>query len=305
MNGSFKIGRAFGIPIYLHWTFLVVLWIAWRFNSLPWIIVVFGCVLLHELGHSLVARRFGVRVIDIVFWPLGGMARMSSMPEVARIEGLVAIAGPAVNFLLAGLGLAAFLVQGIALSEPSESIQGIAGALVRFTAMNLALGTFNLLPAFPMDGGRVLRAFFGRNGDWVRATERAVRVGRFVALLMLIAALWLSFSAANTCVLLLIPVFIWMEGGKELIHVRLRHGLAPFGGVARGVGDFRGASRKSEREAEWSTSAPPIVPEESPASGARRPAHWDASPAKGGFDEGKIKDLEGFQGRLRRYPSEE
>ncbi|MCB0000786.1 MAG: site-2 protease family protein, partial [Anaerolineales bacterium] len=186
--------------------------------------------LLHELGHSIVAQSFGIRVLDITFWPLGGMARMSQIPENSRIEGLIAIAGPAVNFVLAGASLTFLLLPGIAGSAVGDL------ALV-FLLFNVALGGFNLIPAFPMDGGRVLRAILGRKGDWVRATEGAVRVGRFFALLM-----FLSFFVTWNPVLPLIALFVWWTGQQELLAVRLRHATAGFGpfGPFGAFGNFAG-----------------------------------------------------------------
>ena len=216
-------GSLFGIPIRLHWTFLVLLYLLVSLGS-PWaILALFGSVLLHELGHSLVARRFGIRVIDITFWPLGGMARMNEIPEVPRIEGLVAIAGPAVNYVLAAISTT------LAIGLGALGIEGSA-VLVQFTVVNLLLGTFNLIPAFPMDGGRILRAWFARTTDWVTATQQAVMVGRVFAALMFFGPILLMFVMPQICAMPLIAVFVWVAGGRELMAVRMRHGLNPFGG---------------------------------------------------------------------------
>jgi Zn-dependent protease len=170
-------------------------------------------VLLHEFGHSIVAQHFGLRVVDITLWPLGGMARMEQIPESTKIELLVAIAGPLVNFFLAAVGFVAMVSLGSVhagnlspfalLSDDSVSQQILWG----FVRVNLILGTFNLLPAFPMDGGRVLRALFGLWGDWVRATELAVSVGRVFAVLLVLAGIffnqYIGFGAP------LIGLFVW------------------------------------------------------------------------------------------------
>jgi Zn-dependent protease len=212
VNGSIKIGSILGITLRLHWLLLVMLAapLFWGGNPLVFL-VLFGCVLLHELGHSLAALAFGIRVVDITLWPLGGMARMSQIPESTRIEGLIAVAGPAVNFLLAAAGL-------------------LAGGswAAAFVEVNLWMGCFNLLPAFPMDGGRLLRALLGRKGDWLGATESAVRIGRWFALLLVVAGAtglpgtWLGPNLA----LPLVGLFVWISGTQELAAVRERKSQA-------------------------------------------------------------------------------
>lgn len=287
---SFKIGNVFGIPVRIHATFLlllafVALSVADPVEAVAWIAVGFGCVLLHELGHSLVARAFGLHVEDITLWPLGGMARMSQIPESTRIEALIAIAGPAVNFLLAGGGLLA-LTFALAAGLASEDVQHY---LLLFVGANLLQGGFNLLPAFPMDGGRLLRALLGRKGDWVRATEIAVRVGRWIAGLMFVGSLALMFAwPRGFCLMPLLSMFVWVAGARELLAVRLRHGQSPFG-------DFGGV------RAAAATSAPTSPPPADPAEGARRPSAWrreDVAPERG-FNEEAIRRLERFHGPLR------
>ena len=299
MNGSIKIGNAFGIPVRIHATFLLLVYALVALFPEPLKVlgltgISFGCVLLHELGHSLVARGFGLKVMDITLWPLGGIARMSEIPEVSRIEALIAFAGPAVNFALAGIGIL-LLTVGPALGfEPF-----VIRAFQVFVVVNLLQGGFNLLPAFPMDGGRVLRAFLGRKRDWLAATEAAVRVGRSVAFLFLIGSLFLMReSAANACVLPLIALFIWFEGTRELWSVRMRHGLAPFGAAVR----FGWDQNQPRRETE-----PPQPPPEEPIEpgSARRPHSWEQRPpGSGGFSEEEIRRLEAHRGPLRRPPEE-
>ena len=231
MNGSFKIGNAFGIPVRIHVTFLLLVYLLFVLSdnglqALGLMGLVFGCVLLHELGHSLVARGFGLRVADITLWPLGGMARMSEIPENSRIEGLIAIAGPAVNFALAGLALVAILTGAAFGLELAASLERL---LWFFLLVNVTQGAFNLVPAFPMDGGRLLRAFLGRRRDWLSATESAVRVGRTVALVLFVSSIAFAFQYRSVCMLPLVALFIWFEGTRELWSVRLRHGVSPFG----------------------------------------------------------------------------
>jgi len=299
VNASFKIGNAFGIPVRIHATFLLLVYALLVFFEQPLTALgltgmSFACVLLHELGHSLVARGFGLRVMDITLWPLGGMARMSEIPENTRIEALIAIAGPAVNFALAGLGFLALTV-GRALGLDDFAMRFI----VAFLLANVVQGTFNLLPAFPMDGGRILRALLGRKGDWLAATETAVRVGRVVALLFLLGALLLMREgAANVCVLPLIALFVWFEGTRELWSVRLRHGVSPFGAA------LRFGWRPAEAEV---PERPPVPPSDEPLApgAARRPRSWlQRLSRRGGFSEDEIRWLEAHRGPLRRPPDQ-
>lgn len=321
VNGSLKIGTAFGIPIRLHWSFFFILLFAFQWAgpvAVGWVGVLFGCVLLHELGHSLTARRFGIRVVDITFTPLGGMARMSAVPEKPKVEGIVAAAGPLVNFVLAGLALPLTLLAAV-----SPTLGYIAGL---FVVMNLALGIFNLLPAFPMDGGRILRAFLGRKRDWVAATEIAVRVGRYVALAMIATPFFLALTGLGRFgewwTLPLIGIFIFFVGTRELIAVRMRHGQSPFGkGIAFGMpaspfgGGGNGPFARSPfgagarpGEPEWSEHRPPGTPASAAApepGSARRPENWDGAPKRRGFDEEKLRELEQFRGPLRSFGDDE
>lgn len=289
MLGSFPIGRLFGITVRLHALFvlmLVLVLLLWPRLALA-LPILFGCVLLHELGHGLVAQRFGIRVLDITLWPLGGMARMSTIPEDPRIEASIAIAGPAVNFALAALAL------------PFLFLAGPLAPLVQFfLAVNLLMGLFNLLPAFPMDGGRLLRAFLGRRRDWVAATEIAVRVGRAFALAMLLAWPWLHFNP----VLPLIALFLWFTGGQELSGVRLRHGLVPFApyGDRTRPGPLLGPL--------FGFGPPPGAFRERPGTGFRAdpspaPRGAGESPGTGGqgFSAEEIERLERFPGRLSQF----
>ena len=251
MNGSIRIGSVFGITLRLHVLLLVLFGVLIVGGESPLVFgILFGCVLLHELGHSLVAMAFGIRVVDITLWPLGGMARMSHIPESTRIETLIAIAGPAVNFLLAGVGL---LVSGSFRSPPGDFFQW-------FSVVNLTMGLFNLLPAFPMDGGRILRALLGWRGGWLKATERAVWIGRWFAISLGLFgfALWrLGESSSLAWTLALVGVFIWWAGNAELAGVRARHAYASAASAARSgfsaeeiaaLERFRGRLSDSQRD---------------------------------------------------------
>jgi stage IV sporulation protein FB len=216
--GSFRIGSVAGIPIRVHVLFVLLLGLlalapdtgAFELVALGSLIV---CVVLHELGHALVARRFGIRVVDITLWPLGGMARLSHIPESSRVEAAIAIAGPAVNVALAIA--AAPLVVVLALAGGAQS--PIAALAFAFVLVNALMAAFNLLPAFPTDGGRLVRAFFARNSTWLEATARAVRIGRVVAIAIAAAGI-----AIGNWMLPVIALWLWWMGGVELAQVRVR-----------------------------------------------------------------------------------
>src|SRR5215210_7733529 len=171
MGGSFKIGRAFGIDVKVHWTFFLLLaffaYLGYRetgslANALVTsaiIVALFVCVLLHEFGHSLVAQRLGLEVPDITLLPIGGLARLKSLPEKPWDEVKIAVAGPLVNVVLAPIFFAGALALGANLSSPVNIIEGgsIGQILAYLGYINVALVVFNMIPAFPMDGGRVLR----------------------------------------------------------------------------------------------------------------------------------------------------
>jgi Zn-dependent protease len=214
VNGSLKVGSVLGITIRVHVLLLalagiVVLGSPDALHSALQLGVLFGIILLHELAHCLVALRFGLHVVDITLWPLGGMARMTEMPESSRIEGFVAIAGPLSNFVMAALGVPILIWASV-----SEAVSPTVGGLaLYFVWGNLMLGGFNLLPAFPMDGGRILRAFLGRNGNWVRGTEQAVAIGRAIAVMLALlgvfAMRWLGMQGV---LFVLVALFVWWAG---------------------------------------------------------------------------------------------
>jgi Zn-dependent protease len=210
------LGRAAGVDVYLHFTFLLLL--GWEFFSralhgnlfgavwqgLIFNIVVFGTVVLHELGHALAARRYGIGTADITLLPIGGVARLLDSPGSPKEELVIALAGPAVNIVLAGL---IFAVLQIA---PGLAGIGLVGALfVRWLHINVALLLFNLIPAFPMDGGRVLRAMLAMQVGFTSGTRIAARVGQMLAVGFFFAGLvW-------NPMLILIGVFVWFSAAQE------------------------------------------------------------------------------------------
>ena len=317
MIGSIQIGRVLGIKIRVHWLFLALILFLVGTScrgaldagqpALPavltttiWLGVLFGVVFLHELGHSLVARRFGIRVLDITFWPLGGMARMSEIPEDSRVEGLIAIAGPMVNFALAALVAPVWLWTHLSPPEAGSWMHALGTLSWTFLWINLVLGGFNLIPAFPMDGGRVLRAVLGRGGDWVGATEKAVRVGRVFALLMVLAGL--LYMDSGLIFLPLIALFIWYAGTRELWAVRMRHAPPAFDAFAGQ------AARAFQAWSQAFGSAPGYgasMGDADPAPPAGSPSASDSTSARNlprrGLSDEEIERLERYRGRLRGF----
>ena len=174
MRLSWKLGQVAGIDLYVHATFLLIFLVfpgVFDGGPLsPWnvllVLSVFGCVLLHELGHALMARRFGIQTRDITLYPIGGVARLERMPRAPGAELLIALAGPAVNFAIAAV-LLPLLFLG---TDEFASLSMIGLFLESLLSINLFLGLFNLVPAFPMDGGRVLRACLSNWLGRLRAT---------------------------------------------------------------------------------------------------------------------------------------
>jgi len=222
MSWSIKLGRIFGIDIKVHLTFLLILvWGALNYGGsagpLYGVVVtlaLFTLVLLHELGHSLAAIGYGIPVKDITLLPIGGVARLERMPEKPLHELVVALAGPAVNVILAMVLLPIVAVlavmQGVPLSAGMLMQPGLLGLLVFLLTANVSLAVFNMIPAFPLDGGRVLRAILGFFVDYQQATQAAVTVGRILAIgLGLLAVFTGQISLA------LIAMFIFFVGGQE------------------------------------------------------------------------------------------
>lgn len=224
--------KLFGVPIRIHPTFLwLVLFVALTSGpvSAVWVVVLFAFVVLHELSHSLVARAHGVRVHDITLLGLGGMARMGQMPEDAATEFRIAIAGPLFNFAVAAIAYG--LIIGVCEPLNVKPSSWLFILLVAVLEANLVLGIFNLLPAFPMDGGRVLRAYFTARVGFLEATHRAARVGRWVSGGMAIFGCSLIFNGAvfNGFILLLIAGYMYVAGKREEMMVAVQHAARGFG----------------------------------------------------------------------------
>lgn len=238
MKWSWRLTRIAGIEVSVHLTFfLLLLWVAisvWQhahshtavLQGLAFVLVLFLCVVLHEFGHAFTARRFGVRTRRITLLPIGGVASMEKMPEEPRQEILVALAGPAVNIVIAtllGLYLAVTGTSPPAMEEdPLVLFRDGTAFLYHIMVINVVLAVFNLLPAFPMDGGRVLRGLLALFMPRHLATRRAATVGQVLAVGMF--GLGLLYNP----LLLLISVFIWLGATTEAGAEQLQHALHDF-----------------------------------------------------------------------------
>jgi Zn-dependent protease len=216
---SWTLGRLCGIDVYLHWSFLIVpAWVVLSslaagasvvsaFHATFFVLAVFGCVLLHELGHALMARRYGIATRDITLLPIGGLARLERMPRNPFQELAIALAGPAVNLAIAGsIGLGLWI-------GGANQLLGLVPAggsfLTNLLAINLGLAIFNLLPAFPMDGGRVLRSLLAMWVSYGRATQIAAAVGQGLAFCLAVLGLMGSWN------LLLVALFVFVAARSE------------------------------------------------------------------------------------------
>ena len=249
MKGSFRIATIAGSEVRIHFSFLLFLgllvWLAYydagknaaelglssdeagrnaavaRFVS---VLLVFLCVLLHEFGHALAGRIFGIRTPEIVLLPIGGVARLERIPASPFQELVITAAGPAVNVAIAagcilflGLGGAAHSLQ--AMDIPENNL------LYELLAINLVLIAFNIIPAFPMDGGRILRALLATQMKYATATLWAARVGQGIALLFIIVGL-IPFSGGQQFMLMFIGLFVIIGAQQELIYAQIRETVA-------------------------------------------------------------------------------
>lgn len=214
MKYSLKIFTVFGIPVELHFSFLLLMlaiYLVAILNLIPGVDVIvailitllFAAVVLHELTHSYVALGYGVEIERIVLLPIGGVSAMKEMPKDPHQEVMIAVAGPLVNLVLAAVLYPVFLIFGDSLSP------GLNFLLYYFILMNLLLGAFNLLPAFPMDGGRVLRAYLAERMSFVKATEMAASIGKTLAVIMAIIGIFFNPF------LILIAIFVYLGADQE------------------------------------------------------------------------------------------
>ena len=226
MPWSLTVARVAGSEIRIHVTFLLLL--AWigiasylqgganaAIDSVLFVIAVFACVALHELGHALAARRYGIATPDITLLPIGGLARLSRIPERPSEEIVIALAGPAVNVLIAAI-LILVLGARVGVSELADLEDPALGFAARLASVNVFLVLFNLIPAFPMDGGRVLRALLSYRLGRRRATEVAAMVGEGLAFVLGFVGLF-----NGNAILVFIAIFVFLAAQSEAGDVGL------------------------------------------------------------------------------------
>lgn len=230
MKWSWKITRLAGIDVYLHATFfLLIAWIAlsyWHmggslaafFNAVAFIALLFACVVLHELGHALAAQHYGIKTRHITLLPIGGVAMLEGMPEDPKQEILVSLAGPAVNLVIVAVIYLWLIISDTLVPVDGFNLNSIS-FLERLMLVNIILAVFNMLPAFPMDGGRVLRASLAMRMNRRRATKIAASFGQFIALFLGVMGFFYNPF------LIVIALFIWIgataEAGEEEVKTTL------------------------------------------------------------------------------------
>ena len=231
MKWQWKLGRFAGIDVYIHATFLLLIgfvgyshWLEhqkWSevLNGILFILALFGCVVLHEYGHALTARKYGIKTRDITLYPIGGVARLERMPEKPIEELWVALMGPAVNVVIAA-GLFAYLFLTQSLVPLNELTVASGSFLERLMTVNISLVLFNLIPAFPMDGGRVLRAVLAMRMEYVRATQIAAGIGQGMAFLLGFIGLF------SNPFLLFIAFFVWIGASQEASMVQMKNSVS-------------------------------------------------------------------------------
>lgn len=226
MTWSFSLGRILGSELRVHVTFFLLLaWVgfaAYSNGGLPaaienliFVLALFACVVAHEFGHALMARRYGIKTPDITLLPIGGLARLERMPEKPMQEVWVALAGPAVNIVI--WVVLVVLGAGMPLETMAQIDSTGPGLLNRLAYVNLLLAAFNMIPAFPMDGGRVFRALLCLKMDRVKATRVAALAGQVVAVAF---GFW-GLSTGNP-ILVLIAVFVFIAANSESQDVAMR-----------------------------------------------------------------------------------
>lgn len=272
MNFSWKIFTAFRIPVRLHFSMIIIPFLAYTWVEGTGLaemliaalltILLFGSVLLHEFGHALTGRRYGVHTEDIVLTPIGGMARMHNIPQHPKQEIAISIAGPLVSFAIAGVAYAGlWLYQFAPVLHPL-----IAQMLAVLFQLNLMLGLFNLVPALPMDGGRVFRGLLALKYSHLRATQIASKIGKLLAV---VGGIWGIYN--SQWMLVLIAFFIYSAAGQEErvafmreAHKRSQQGGGPFGsspfGQKRGFYVYRESDQPQVHSDDWTDEEPKRTP---------------------------------------------
>jgi Zn-dependent protease/CBS domain-containing protein len=215
---SFKIGSAWGIPIELHITFILLIaaifvlsYIESQLYLFVLILFLFVFVVFHELAHSVVARRYKIKVRKIVLYPIGGVSEIEEIPENPSLEWRMAIAGPLTSFIIGGvlLLLNEVITPSVPITAISTSMSTAGSLTLDLAVLNLVLGAFNLIPAFPMDGGRVFRAFLAERMKYSDATRYAAFIGRLFGIVMVAAGIFFNFW------FILVGVFIYIGASEE------------------------------------------------------------------------------------------
>lgn len=230
MKWQWKLGRFAGIDVFVHATFILLIgWMGYSYwlqnhnwseviSGILFILALFVCVVLHEYGHALTAQRFGIKTRDITLYPIGGVARLEKMPDKPIEELWVALMGPAVNVVISVLLFAyLFLTGGLV---PLTQLSVASGSFAeRLMVVNIWLVLFNIIPAFPMDGGRVLRALLALRLDYVRATQIAANIGQGIAFLFGFIGLF------SNPFLVFIAFFVWIGASQEASMVQMRNSM--------------------------------------------------------------------------------
>ena len=221
MKGSLNLGKIAGIKLRIHWTFLIlIVWVSWMHANmgynfqeilmvLAFVMTIFVCIVLHELGHALVARKYNIDTKDITLLPIGGLARLEKMPDEPVQEFWIAIAGPLVNGVIAGL---LSIVIGVTGTIPAEILEGKITSnnfLFHLMSVNIFLIVFNLIPAFPMDGGRIFRALLSLRINRIKATRIASSLAQVIAILFIFLGLF------SNPFLILIGIVVYLGAQME------------------------------------------------------------------------------------------
>ena len=218
------VGKLLGIKVYIHWTFwLLAIYIGLTnlnkglgsaLYALGFVFAVFGCVFLHEMGHAIAAKWFRIPTLDITLLPIGGLARMGEFPRSPAAELVVALAGPLVNIVIAIILFLGLSIRA-SFAELSEAGLVALGPWEQLLVANVVLAVFNMLPSFPMDGGRVLRSLLAMFMSYSAATVIAARIGQFMAVIMFVSSYYFGFS------LLLISIMVFVVCTGELLREKL------------------------------------------------------------------------------------
>ncbi|MGK0188998.1 MAG: Zn-dependent protease [Verrucomicrobiales bacterium] len=282
MNGKWKLGEPFGIGVFLHWSvaILVILFALGGFagfgllGGMLLLASLIGSVILHELGHSQAARRYGIQTRDIIIYAIGGVASLERMPKDPKRELVIALAGPMVNVAIAGILAPLIYVTQFLSVETAEFLLALA-------VINVVLVVFNMIPAFPMDGGRVLRALLSMKQGRIPATNLAAKIGKVIAVIFILLGIFADVSP----MLIVIGLFVWSAGETERRMVSAEETPNARGGFNFGrFGPFHFQFRHSA----GATKPPPkpaavAAQSATSSSSSVREADWEVLPPEGPY----------------------